>query len=118
MRFPGIIPAVTTPFDSSGEVDVAALEGNLAALFRDSDRNSMLFTFDEQGLIETVGTEARGRTVGEEVVPTPWQGRFWNYEERGGMQVPLNGEVAWLIPEGPKPYWRGSIAEIDYELAL
>jgi 4-hydroxy-tetrahydrodipicolinate synthase len=32
MRFPGIIPAVTTPFDASGEVDVAALEGNVAAL--------------------------------------------------------------------------------------
>jgi 4-hydroxy-tetrahydrodipicolinate synthase len=32
MRFPGIIPAVTTPFDSSGEIDVAALESNLAAL--------------------------------------------------------------------------------------
>ena len=79
---------------------------------------TMLFTFDEQGLIETVGTEARGRTVGEEVVPTPWQGRFWNYEERGRMQVPLDGEVAWLLPEGPKPYWRGSITEIDYELAL
>jgi hypothetical protein len=78
---------------------------------------TMLFTFDEQGLIESVGTEARGRTVGGEVVPTPWQGRFWNYEERGGMRVPLDGEVAWLLPEGPKPYWRGSIAEIDYEFA-
>ncbi len=33
---------------------------------------TMLFTFDEQGLIESVGTEARGRTVGGEVVPTPW----------------------------------------------
>jgi 4-hydroxy-tetrahydrodipicolinate synthase len=32
MRFPGIIPAVTTPFDASGEVDVGALEGNVAAL--------------------------------------------------------------------------------------
>jgi len=78
---------------------------------------TMLFTFDEQGLIDSVGTEARGRTVGGEVVPTPWQGRFWNYEERGGMQVPLDGEVAWQLPEGPKPYWRGSIAEIDYEFA-
>jgi hypothetical protein len=78
---------------------------------------TMLFAFDEQGLIESVGTEARGRTVGGEVVPTPWQGRFWNYEERGGMQVPLDGEVAWLLPEGPKPYWRGTIAEIDYEFA-
>src|SRR3954452_20012080 len=32
MRFPGIIPAVTTPFDAAGEVDVPALERNLAAL--------------------------------------------------------------------------------------
>jgi hypothetical protein len=78
---------------------------------------TMLFTFDEQGLIETVGTEARGRTVGGEVVPTPWQGRFWNYDERGGMRVPLDGEVAWLLPEGEKPYWRGHTTEINYEFA-
>jgi hypothetical protein len=77
----------------------------------------MLFTFDEQGLIETVGAEARGRTVRGEVVPVPWHGRFWNYEQRGGMRVPLDGEVAWLLPEGAKPYWRGRINEIDYEFA-
>ena len=32
MRFPGIIPAVTTPFDDAGDVDLAALERNAAAL--------------------------------------------------------------------------------------
>src|SRR3954470_7265146 len=32
MRFEGIIPAVTTPFDAAGEVDVAALERNLGVL--------------------------------------------------------------------------------------
>ncbi len=32
MRFPGIIPAVTTPFDATGAVDPAALTRNLAAL--------------------------------------------------------------------------------------
>jgi 1-pyrroline-4-hydroxy-2-carboxylate deaminase len=32
VRFPGIIPAVTTPFDASGAVDVAALAGNVTAL--------------------------------------------------------------------------------------
>ena len=77
----------------------------------------MLFTFDERGLIDTVHAEARGRAVGGEVVPTPWQGRFWNYEERGGMLVPLDGEVAWLPPERAKPYWRGHITEISYEFA-
>jgi 4-hydroxy-tetrahydrodipicolinate synthase len=32
MRLEGIIPAVTTPFDAAGEVDVRALERNLAVL--------------------------------------------------------------------------------------
>src|SRR5918999_1848285 len=32
MRFPGIIPAVTTPFDASGEIDLDGLDRNLAAL--------------------------------------------------------------------------------------
>jgi hypothetical protein len=75
----------------------------------------MLFTFDEEGLIETVRAESRGRAVGGEVVPTPWRGHFRNYEEHGGMLVPLNGEVAWLPPEGEKPYWRGRIDEIDHD---
>ena len=78
---------------------------------------TMLFTFDEEGLIDTVHAEARGRAVGGEVVPTPWQGHFWNYKQRGGMRVPLDGEVAWLPPEGELPYWRGHINEVSYEFA-
>jgi hypothetical protein len=77
----------------------------------------MLFTFDERGLIDTVHAESRGRAVGGRIVPTPWQGRFWNYQERGGMLVPIDGEVAWMLPEGEKPYFRGRITEISYEFA-
>ena len=55
--------------------------------------------------------------MGGKVVPTPWQGRYWNYEERGGMRVPLDGEVAWLLPAGEKPYWRGRNDEVAYEFA-
>ena len=79
---------------------------------------TMLFTFDEKGLIDTVSAEARGRAVGgDRIVPTPWRGRFWNHERRGGMLVPLNGEVAWVPPEGERPYWRGHIERIDYGFA-
>lgn len=78
---------------------------------------TLLFTFNEQGLIDRVSAEARGRTVGGETVLTPWRGRFWNYEERDGMVIPTDGEVAWLLPEGEKPYWRGRITDIDYERA-
>lgn len=78
---------------------------------------TLRFTFGNEGLIETVEAEARSRTVEGKSVPTPWQGRFWSYEERGGMRIPLQGEVAWLLPEGPKPYWRGEILKIEYEWA-
>jgi hypothetical protein len=86
-----------------------------ATLTEDDIYITMLFTFNEEGLIDAVCAEERGRTVGGEVVPTPWQGRFWNYEERGGMRVPLDGEVAWLLPEGAKPYWQSHTTEIAYQ---
>lgn len=75
---------------------------------------SLLFTFGDDGLVETVSADARGRMARGKFEPTPWQGRFWNYEERDGMQVPLDGEVAWMMPEGPKPYWRGHLKDISY----
>lgn len=78
---------------------------------------TLLFHFNEEGLIKSVRAEARGRMLAGEIVPTPWEGRWWNYESRNGMRIPIEGEVAWLLPEGPKPYWRGRIARVDYEFA-
>lgn len=79
--------------------------------------SSMLFTFNDQGLIDTVSAPARGRKVGDRIIPTPWQGRFWNYKERNGMLVPMSGEVSWIPAEGLKPYWRGDIRKLEYEFA-
>ncbi len=76
---------------------------------------SLHFVFGADGLIESVFAERRGRTVGKSIVMTPWEGRWYDYQTRAGMRVPLSGEVAWLTPEGRKPYWRGSITSIDYE---
>ncbi len=78
---------------------------------------TMLFRFNENGLIESVRAEARGRTVAGAVIPTPWEGRWSNYELRDGMLIPLEGEVAWILPEGPKTYWRGRITRLSYEFA-
>jgi hypothetical protein len=77
----------------------------------------MVFRFDDAGLIETVRTEARARAVGDAMIPTPWHGRFRDYQRRDGMLVPLDGEVAWELPAGEKPYWRGRIESIAYEYA-
>jgi len=76
---------------------------------------TMLFRFNEDGLIASMRAEARGRTVAGAVIPTPWEGRWNNYKLRDGMLIPLEGEVAWILPEGPKPYWRGSITRLSYE---
>ncbi|GAB3546856.1 hypothetical protein GCM10027343_25310 [Noviherbaspirillum agri] len=94
--------------------------GNITAraTLTDGDTTvNLLFEFDDDGLIGTVRAEARGRMVDGKVVPTPWQGRFWNYEERNGMRIPLEGEVSWVLPEGEKPYWRGRVTRIEYEPA-
>ena len=88
-----------------------------ASLADDVTTVSLVFRFDDEGLIHTAHAAARYRTVNGALVATPWQGRFWAHEVRGGMRIPLQGEVAWLLPDGPLPYWRGRITDIVYELA-
>ena len=78
---------------------------------------SLTFTFNSEGFIETVSADDRSRSVNGVMVPTPWQGRFWNYREYDGMLVPVEGEVAWLLPDGALPYWRGRINRLDYSWA-
>lgn len=78
-------------------------------------RLSMTFHFGADGLLDTIRTESRGRTVGDQVIPTPWEGRMSNYQRRDGLLIPLDGEVAWLTPEGRLPYWRGTITELSYD---
>ncbi len=78
---------------------------------------TLVFHFDEQGLIDTVRAEGRYRDVNGTQVATPWQGRFWDYEWRDGMLVPLSGEVGWLLEEGLHLYWRGHIEQVEYEYA-
>lgn len=78
---------------------------------------TMLFRFNESGLIDSIRVEARGRAVAGVPIPTPWEGRWSNYEVHDGILIPFDGEVAWMLPEGPKPYWRGRITKILYEFA-
>jgi hypothetical protein len=78
---------------------------------------TMLFRFGADGLIAFARAENRMRTVGDSAVPTEWEGRWSSYERRDGMMVPMAGEVAWIVPEGRKPYWRGSVTSIRHEFA-
>mgnify|MGYP000742313806 FL=1 len=77
----------------------------------------LLFRFNADGLIDTVRSEARERVVDGKTATAPWQGRYWRYAMQDGMRVPQEGEVAWLLPEGDKPYWRGTTLSASYEFA-
>lgn len=77
----------------------------------------LLVHFGADGLIDTVRAEARGRSVAGQMRPTPWEGRWHDYVLRDGVRVPSRGEVAWLLPEGPLPYWRGQLDSLDLRYA-
>jgi hypothetical protein len=78
---------------------------------------TLLFRFNDAGFIDSMRAEARGRMVRKVTSMAPWEGRWFDYQTCDGMTVPMSGEVAWLLPEGRKPYWRGRITSLRYEYA-
>jgi Family of unknown function (DUF6920) len=80
------------------------------ATVRDSETTvTLLFRFLENGSIESVRAEGRGRPKVGAVIPTPWEVRWINYQLQDGMRIPVEDEVAWMLSEGPRPYYRGRI---------
>jgi hypothetical protein len=78
---------------------------------------TLLFRFNDAGLIGSFRAEARGGMVGKEMVMAPWEGSFSNYRTRDGMTLPFTGEVAWVRPEGRKPYFLGTVTSLSYEFS-
>ncbi len=119
MRFVAETPWYPTALLPSQGVRWEAVNDNAAtATLTDGVLSiTLLFHFNEQGLIDSGLAQARGRTVGKTIQMTPWEGRWSNYAEHSGMRVPLTGEVAWLMPQGRKPYWRGTVQTLAYEFA-
>ena len=111
----------TALLPSQGVQWTAVDDRSALATMRDGPLTLTLrFVFTEDGLMESVHAEARGRAEGGQIVMRPWEGRWFDFQEQGGMRVPMRSEVAWLLPPelgGRKPYWRGSITSLRYELA-
>lgn len=76
---------------------------------------SLEFRFNDTGAIIGSFASGRFREVDGDYVPTPWGGRYWRYEERQGMRIPLEVEVEWYLPGGASPYWRGRIVQTRYD---
>jgi hypothetical protein len=76
---------------------------------------SLEFHFGADGAIVRAYTPARHREVDGAYLPTPWVCSYTSTAEVHGMHVPTEGEVAWILPEGRMPCWRGRISGHTYE---
>jgi len=75
---------------------------------------TLTFHFTEDDEVSKVHAEQRPRRVDGGYEPTPWTGRWRDYETRNGMRVPTAGEVIWHLPDGEMEAWRGRLTEISY----
>jgi hypothetical protein len=78
---------------------------------------TLLFRFNDAGLIGSFRAEARGSMVDDRMVMAPWEGAWSNYQTCDGVQVPFTGEVAWMRPEGRRPYFVGTVTALAFEFS-
>ena len=60
-------------------------------------------------------TALRHRDVNGTPILTPWEGRYEAYVRLGGMKVPSQAEVGWILDDEWVPYWRGRVVDAQYE---
>jgi len=107
-------PTALLPSDS---VKWSAMDDRraLATLSDRGNAVSLEFHFGDIGEITGVFTPGRYREVNGKYELTPWAGHFRSYEEREGMQIPVEGDVEWRLKDGSFPYWKGRIVEVTYD---
>ena len=78
---------------------------------------TLLFRFNDAGLIASVRAESRGAGVGKDggMVMLPWDCALSDYQPQGGMLIPMTGEAAWVRPEGRKVYFVGHVKKLRHE---
>jgi hypothetical protein len=85
----------------------------------DSLSVSLELEFGAEGEVIAARTPGRMRAVpgrrGEYAL-TPWGGRYSRYEEHGGMLVPTEAEVYWVIDDREMPYYRGRNERLEYKM--
>ena len=84
-----------------------------ATLVDGSISSTLLFRFNDAGLIASVHADERGSGVGKGMVMLPWDCSVSNYQLRHGMMVPTRGEAL----KGGKPYFVGDLTSLVYEFA-
>ncbi len=74
---------------------------------------TLLFRFDDAGLITEIHADARGAGVGKDMLMLTWDCSVSNYQLRHAMMVPTRGAVA----KGGKPYFIGDLTSLVYDFS-
>jgi hypothetical protein len=80
-----------------------------------STRVALRLEFDAAGDLVGAATDARPRTEGQKIVPTPWAGSYSEFAAFDGIRVPTRADVRWELADGPFTYWRGRLTSFELE---
>ncbi len=90
--------------DQSARATLTDRGTTVSLVFSFNERNEVTRVRGTRGFLTNEGTyESRG-----------WTGFWHHYAERNGRRVPMEGEVAWIAPEGKISYWRGHVHHIEH----
>lgn len=78
-------------------------------------RVAVRLDFDQNGDIVRSSAPDRPRLVEGREFETPWFGTFSDYAMLDGYRIPTQGEVNWLLEDGPFCYWRGHITQLEVD---
>lgn len=81
----------------------------LATLTEGSISVSLEFRFNERNEVEGIYTPGRWGSFDGGYKQVPWEGKFGQYIQYGGVLVPAKGEVGWYEEGEWQAVWRGEI---------
>lgn len=79
---------------------------------------ALQFSFNDAGEVINVYTPERAyKKVSGASQRQPWQCILRDYQQKGGMMIPLYGEAQWHLPDGKYSYFKGRSVEMQFDFA-
>ena len=87
-----------------------------ATLANSGNSVSLEFCFNDVDEVVAIYSAGRFGRFDGEYKKVPWEGYFRDYQIRGGMLIPMYGEVGWCEEETLYLVWKGNLIDVQYQL--
>ncbi len=87
-----------------------------AILTNSGNSVSLEFRFNDADEVVAIYSSGRFGRFDGEYKKVPWEGHFRDYQIRGGMLIPMCGEVGWYEEETLDLVWKGNLIDVQYQL--